>query len=58
MGSNYAEVFCLNYKDRTLLFSCGVAIGITTEFNATVTGVFFVIEVILADMRVYLLLQM
>ena len=52
MGSNYAQVFRLNYKDRTLLLACGVAAGIATAFNAPVAGVLFAIEVILADMSV------
>src|SRR5690606_24794220 len=52
MGSNYAQVFRLNYKDRTLLLACGVAAGIATAFNAPGAGVLFAIEVILADMSV------
>ncbi|PWA06314.1 chloride channel protein [Flavobacterium laiguense] len=51
-GSNYAQKYSLNYKDRTLLIGCGVAAGIAAAFNAPIAGVLFAIEVLLVDVSI------
>lgn len=51
-GSNFAQYFKLNYKERTLLLACGVAAATSAAFNAPIAGVLFAIEVILADVSI------
>jgi CIC family chloride channel protein len=51
-GSNYAQKYKLNYKDRTLLIGCGVSAGIAAAFNAPIAGVLFAIEVLLVDVSI------
>ncbi|MBK7883358.1 MAG: chloride channel protein [Chitinophagaceae bacterium] len=52
IGSNFAQTYHLNYRDRTLMLACGVAGGIAAAFNAPITGVLFVLEVLLLDVSI------
>ncbi len=47
IGSNFAQTYNLNYKDRTLLLASGAAAGIAAAFNAPIAGVMFAFEILL-----------
>ncbi|MEJ7646581.1 MAG: chloride channel protein [Chryseolinea sp.] len=49
IGSNFARIYNLSYKDRTILLACGAAAGIAAAFNSPIAGVLFAIEVLLTD---------
>lgn len=52
IGSNYAKILRINYKDRTLLLACGAAAGIAAAFDSPIAGVLFALEVLLADVSI------
>ena len=52
IGSNMARLFHLGYKNRTVLLGCGAAGAISAIFNSPVTGVIFVMEVILTEVKI------
>lgn len=52
IGSNFARVNKLTYKERTLLLAAGTAGGISAAFNAPIAGVLFALEVILVDISI------
>jgi chloride channel protein, CIC family len=52
IGSTFASLFPMNYRDRTLMLACGAAAGIAAAFNAPITGVLFALEVLLVDISV------
>lgn len=47
IGSNYAQTYKLDYKDRTLLLAAGATAGIAASFNAPIAGVMFAFEILL-----------
>lgn len=47
IGSNFAQTYKLNYKDRTLLLASGASAGIAAAFNAPIAGVMFAFEILL-----------
>jgi chloride channel protein, CIC family len=51
-GSNYAELFEFNVRDKTLMLACGVAASIGAAFNAPIAGVLFTLEVLVLDISI------
>ncbi len=49
IGTNIAQFFKLNYKERTVLLASGASAGIAAIFNSPIAGVLFAIEVLLPE---------
>lgn len=47
IGSNFAQTYKLDYKDRTLLLASGATAGIAAAFNAPIAGMMFAFEILL-----------
>lgn len=50
IGSNLARLFKLNYRQITLMVGCGAAGAIAGIFKAPLTGLLFVLEVLMLDL--------
>lgn len=49
IGSNVARLTRLNYKHTTLLLCCGAGAALAAIFKAPITGVVFVLEILMLD---------
>jgi len=47
IGSNFARVYKLDYRERTLLLAAGATGGIASAFNAPIAGMMFAVEILL-----------
>lgn len=52
IGSNIGQFMRLNYKDITLLLGCGAGAALAAIFKAPITGLVFVLEILMIDITV------
>ncbi len=52
IGSNVGRIARLNYKNNTLMLCCGAGAALAAIFKAPITGVVFVLEILMLDITV------
>ncbi|MFR9649937.1 MAG: chloride channel protein [Rikenellaceae bacterium] len=52
IGSNVGQMARLNYRNTTLLLCCGAGAAVSAIFKAPITGVLFVLEILMLDITV------
>ncbi|MBP3383499.1 MAG: chloride channel protein [Tidjanibacter sp.] len=50
IGSNIGRLMKMNYRNLTLMLACGVAAALSGIFKAPITGVIFVLEILMLDL--------